>query len=95
LYEWDASKNEDNLLKHGLSFEDAHEVFSGPCLTFEDTRFEYDEERFITLGYLEGRLVVIAHTPREESTRIVSMRKANNRERRHYEKRSQADRSDG
>jgi uncharacterized DUF497 family protein len=69
-------------------------VFSGPCLTLEDARFEYDEERHITLGYLEGPLVVIAHTPREESTRIISMRKANGCERRHYEQRSHADRPD-
>lgn len=94
LYEWDERKNEENLLKHGLSFDDAHGVFSGPCLTFEDTRFDYDEERYITFGFLEGRLVVIAHTPRGENTRIISMRKANDRERQAYEKRSQADRRD-
>ena len=94
MYEWDEKKNDENLLKHGLSFDDAHKVFDGPCLTFEDTRFEYDEERFLTFGFLEGRLVVIAHTPRDENTRIISMRKANSRERRAYEKRSQADRSD-
>ncbi len=94
MYEWDDRKDGDNYLKHGLSFEDAHKVFSGPCLTFEDTRFESDEVRFLTLGHLEGRLVVIAHTPRGAYTRIISMRKANSRERRHYEKRSQADRPD-
>ena len=52
-----------NLSKHGLSFDDAETVFSGPCVTFEDTRFDYGEPRFITLGHLEGYVVVVAHTP--------------------------------
>jgi uncharacterized protein len=87
VYEWDQEKNEQNLSKHGLSFEDAEQVFSGPCVTFEDARYDYDEERFITLGVLEGRVVVIAHTPRGERTRIISMRKANTREQKTYQER--------
>ena len=58
-----------------------------PCLTFEDTRFDYDEPRFITFGVLAGRLVAIAHTPRDEKTRIISMRKGNRREKKIYQKR--------
>ena len=87
MYEWDDEKSELNLAKHGLSFEDAEAVFSGPCVTFVDDRFEYRETRLVTLGVLEGRVVVIVHTPREESTRIISMRKANAREQKIYEKR--------
>lgn len=87
MFEWDEQKSQLNLLKHGLSFHDAWAVFAGPCLTFEDERFDYEEPRFITLGQLEGRVVVIAHTPRGAKTRIISMRKANSRERRHYEER--------
>jgi uncharacterized DUF497 family protein len=45
---------------------DAQLVFSGPCVTFENDRFDYGEERLITLGLLSGRLVVIAHSPRDE-----------------------------
>ena len=60
-YEWDEAKNRSNLAKYGLSFEDAEQVFSGPCITFVDDRFDYGEERLITLGLLAGRLVVIAH----------------------------------
>ena len=67
-YEWDEAKNRKNLAKHGLSFEDAAQVFSGPCVTFEDHRFGYGEERLITLGLLAGRLVVMAHSPRGEGT---------------------------
>lgn len=88
-YEWDEAKNRKNLAKHGLSFEDAEEVFSGPCVTFEDDRFDDGEERLITLGLLAGRLVVIAHSPREkdEGTRIISMRKGSRREQKIYQER--------
>ena len=86
-YEWDEAKNRKNLAKHGLSFEDAAQVFSGPCVTFQDDRFEYGEERLITLGLLAGRLVVMDHSPRDEGTRIISMRKGNRREQKVYQKR--------
>jgi hypothetical protein len=59
----------------------------GSCATFEDTRIDYGEPRFITFGFLEGRMVVIAHTPRKDKTRIISMRKANNREQKTYQER--------
>jgi uncharacterized DUF497 family protein len=86
-YEWDDAKNRSNFAKHGLDFADAELVFAGPCVTFVDNRFEYGEERFITLGLLAGRLVAIAHAPRGEATRIISMRKANRREQKIYQKR--------
>ena len=86
-YEWDEAKNRKNLAKHGLSFEDAERVFAGPCVTFEDDRFAYGEERLITLGLLAGRLVVIAHAPRDDGTRIISMRKGNRREQKIYQDR--------
>lgn len=87
MYEWDEEKSKRNFEKHGLSFEDAEKVFSGPCVTFVDDRFDYEETRLISLGSLEGRIVVIVHTPRSESTRIISMRKANVREQKIYQKR--------
>lgn len=62
-------------------------MFSGPCVTFEDDRFAYGEERLVTLGVLGRRLVVIAHAPRDEATRIISMRKGNRREQKIYQKR--------
>ena len=62
-------------------------AFSGPCVTFEDTRFDYGEPRFITIGRLEGHVVVVAHTPRRKNTRIISMRKGNRREEKAYQER--------
>jgi uncharacterized DUF497 family protein len=79
-YDWDEAKNRKNIAKHGLSFEDAEQVFAGPCVSFEDDRFAYGEERLITLGLLAGRLVVIAHAPHDDGTRIVSRGKGNRRE---------------
>ena len=64
-------ENRSNFAKHGLDFADAELVFAGPCVTFVDDRFEYGEERFLTLGLLAGRLVVIAHAPRGAATRII------------------------
>ena len=66
---------------------DAEQVFAGPWVTFEDDRFAYGEERLITLGLLAGRLVVIAHAPRDDGTRIISMRKGNRREQKIYQER--------
>ncbi len=91
MYEWDEEKNRENLAKHGFSFKDADTIFVGSCVTYRDRRFDYGEERFITLGLLEGRVMVIAHTPRGEKTRIISMRKANRREQKMYTQRPETD----
>jgi hypothetical protein len=90
-FEWDEAKNLSNRAKHGLAFEDAELVFAGRCVTFEDDRFDYGEQRLITLGLLAGRLVVIAHAPRGETTRSISRRKANRREEEIYQKQLGAD----
>ena len=65
----------------------AGEVLSGATLTVEDDRQDYGEERFITIGFLDGAMVVLVWTPREGTHRIISMRKANERERALYEPR--------
>jgi len=59
---------------------DAREVFEGSTLTVEDDRQDYGETRFITIGHLAGRMVVLVWTPRGAVRRIISMRKANARE---------------
>ena len=84
--EWDEEKSRANLDKHGLSFEDAWQVFAGDTVTIPDLRYDYGEDRLITLGRLEGRVVVV-HVARERKTRIISMRKANAREQEIYQKR--------
>jgi uncharacterized DUF497 family protein len=86
-FEWDEEKNQANRVKHGLDFADAAAVFSGPTLTFADLRHSSDEARYLTIGKLAARMVIIAHTQRGDATRIISMRKANARERARYQER--------
>ena len=86
-FEWDEAKNQSNQLKHGLNFADAPLVFAGRTLTFEDLRQPYGEPRYLTVGAMAGRVVIIAHALRGDATRIISMRKANARERARYQER--------
>src|SRR5262245_1576377 len=84
-FDWNHNKNQQNYEKHGLSFEDASLVFAGETITFLDGRSDnYGEERFITLGKLAERVVVVVHTQRQHIIRIISMRKANEREKKIY-----------
>jgi len=63
-----------------LDFARAGEVFAGVTVTIEDTRQNYGEARFTTVGTLDDRSIVLVWTPRGEARRIISMRKANERE---------------
>jgi len=84
-FEWDEVKRRGNYAKHGLDFRDAEKVFQGITLTVEDHRQDYGETRFISLGRLEDIVVVIVYTMRSENIRLISMRKANHKERKAYE----------
>lgn len=78
--EFDPEKRNKTLKERGLDFFRADAVFAGRHLTKRDDRKDYGEERFITAGRLDGRLVIMVWTQRGESRRIISMRKANERE---------------
>jgi uncharacterized DUF497 family protein len=86
-FEWDSAKAEKNLAKHGVSFAEAATLFGDPLsLTYPDPDHSVREQRFITIGCSQdGRVLIVAHTDRAESIRIISARKATSRERRHYE----------
>ena len=85
-FEWDVDKNESNIEKHALDFLDAEEIFDSPMLVALDTRQDYGEDRWIGLGLLEHRVVVVIYTFRDADTvRVISMRKALHYERLHYE----------
>ena len=79
-FEWDENKRKLNIQKHGIDFEDAKRVFEGISLTFQDNRFDYGEQRLITMGLLYEIVIVIAHTEIDETIRIISMRKATKNE---------------
>ena len=85
--EWNEKKNQLNYEKHGLDFKDAELIFLSKTISFVDDREDCGEERFITLGELKKRVVVVVHTQRDLVTRIISMRKANEREKKSYLKR--------
>lgn len=74
MHSWDEAKRQLTLAKRGLDFADAVLVFDGLVYTFADERRDYGEPRFITVGWLRERFVVIAWTPREDGRRIISMR---------------------
>jgi uncharacterized DUF497 family protein len=84
--EWDPEKAENNVKKHGVTFEEASTVFGDPlAATVPDPR-HLEENRFVTMGQsTESRLVVVAHIDRSERVRIISARLVTRRERRKYE----------
>ena len=83
-FEWDDAKRQSNLLKHGFDFVGIEEVFAGETVTILDDRFDYGEKRFLTLGLLQERVVVIVHTETDEMIRILSVRKATKNEESSY-----------
>jgi len=87
-FEWDPSKAAENVVKHGVSFEEAATVFRDTLsATGADPDHSFSEERFITFGISRGgRLLVVAHTDRDDDTiRIISARRATPHEREIYE----------
>jgi uncharacterized DUF497 family protein len=93
-FEWDPTKADLNLRKHGVSYDTALRVFADPLARMEQDRIEGGEQRWQTLGMVEGfLLLLVAHTIRDEDedghsvevVRIISARMADRKERRRYE----------
>ena len=78
--EFDREKRDRTLAARGLDMSRAGEIFNGPTLSAEDDRQDYGETRFITIGFLDDRMVVAVWTQRGRVRRIISLRKANDRE---------------
>jgi uncharacterized DUF497 family protein len=87
-FEWDRRKAVSNSKKHGVSFEDAATAFGDRLsVTIHDPKHSDDEDRFLLLGVTQDKkLVVVAHTDRNDTIRIISVRSATGREREKYEK---------
>ena len=79
-FEWDEAKRKSNLKTHDLDFEEAELVFGGLTASYEDDRFRYTEQRFVTLGLLRGVPVSIVHTESQDVIRIISFRRATHHE---------------
>ena len=86
-FEWDSAKATENLSKHGVSFEEAATVFRDTLSqTGHDPDHSVGEERLVIFGVAtNGRLLVVAHTERGDTIRIISARPATPGERKIYE----------
>jgi uncharacterized protein len=87
-FEWDNNKAKTNLEKHHVAFSEAATVFRDRfSITIYDPDHSDQEDRYITIGTsVEGRLLIIAHTDRDDRTRIISARELTRKERNTYEK---------
>jgi uncharacterized DUF497 family protein len=86
-FAWNEKKAAGNLVKHGISFEEATTVFDDPLSNaFPDTDHSVEEQRFVIIGSSEqGRILVVAHTDDGELVRLISAREATHGERESYE----------
>jgi len=84
---FDPSKRDATLAERGLDFQDAETVFAGAVFERVDDKFDYGETRYITIGRLRERMVVVVWTPRGANRHVISMRKADDREQARYEAR--------
>ena len=84
-FEWNRSKAKDNYAKYGVSFELTKEVFKDPfAVELLDDRKDYGEECFVIIGMVDGRVLYVAYTGREEAIRIISARRATKHEQETY-----------
>lgn len=86
-FEWDREKAASNLKRHGVSFDEAVTVFFDPlAATFDDPDHSLGERRLLTIGYSsQDRLVLVCHTERRGSVRLISARRATKGEKRRHE----------
>jgi hypothetical protein len=90
-FEWDKTKAKSNIDKHGISFEETSTVFADTLsITIGDPgHSSIGEHRFVTIGMSKsGKILVVAHTERGDSIRIISAREATRKERNNYEENS-------
>lgn len=79
-FEWDERKRKSNLRKHGIDFVGCEAIFAGTVKTMIDDRADYGEERFVTFGLLDDRVVAVVHTEAADTIRVISIRKATRHE---------------
>lgn len=84
---WSEKKNRQNILKHRIDFNEARTIFNDPLqMTITDPDHSFDERRFITFGMTDrNRLLIVAHTFRDNKIRIITARKPTRGERKNYE----------
>lgn len=86
VFEWDEDKNRENIRKHGIGFTQVPEMFGHELQEALDDRAKYGEDRWVAIGLLRGRTVVVVYTERDAGViRIISARKAVSHERQRFE----------
>jgi uncharacterized DUF497 family protein len=84
-FEWDDAKFDSNIQKHRISFADAIRVFADPArLIVDETKPEHGEQRYKAIGWVDGRIIAVVFTVRDDSLRIISARRSSRSERRDY-----------
>jgi uncharacterized DUF497 family protein len=81
---WDERKRSSNLKEHGLDFLGCETVFDGPVVTWDDDRVAYGELRINLLGWLNGMVVHLTYTERQDDLHVISLRKAEKHEIRYF-----------
>jgi len=88
--EFDANKNAANIRSRGLTFERVVDFDFETAVFKQDSRRDYGETRFRSLGFLDGRLHALVFTETDKGIRVISFRKANKREVKTYEQETQS-----
>ncbi|WP_020180654.1 BrnT family toxin [Methylopila sp. M107] len=83
-FEWNERKREKNLRDHKVDFIDAALIFENQHFSKIDDREDYGEERWVSLGMVDGQVYVVVHTERDGVTRIISAWKGSTNERESY-----------
>lgn len=86
-FEWDETKRRANMRKHGVDFVRAALIFENAVLTRRDTRRDYGENRYISLGMIEAECFILVWTERQAARRIISAWKGGQDDREEYQKR--------
>ena len=85
-FEWDDNKNKSNQLKHGISFEEATQIFDDDKrVEYQDFRQDYGEDRWKIIGQILGIIFSVTYTLRAAAVRLISARRASQKERDLYE----------
>lgn len=80
IFEWDPEKNRQNTIKHGVTFEQALQIWTGSHIEVKDIAYAKDETRSATLGLIDNRLYVAIWTKRNDRTRLITVRRARKNE---------------
>lgn len=84
IFEWDPVKNHQNTIKHGVTFEQALQIWAGPRVDVKDIAYTKNEARSATLGIIDDKLYVAIWTKRNDKTRLITVRRARKNEKKIY-----------